>query len=401
MIDYPRLRDNSKYFLQELYRRYLQDETSLAASSLAYTSLLALVPLMAVLVTVFSAMPLFDDASRILQNFIFNNFVPASGAVVQEYISGFVEKVRSLTATLFLAVFLTSLLMMQTMEKALNRIFSTKPSGRFTKKLLMYWAVLTMGPLLVGGGIAMSSIVLQYSAFAGAKTFLLKILPLLTSAIGFFLIYLVVPNTKIKWRHALAGAIFAAILFELAKIGFTFYVAKIPTYQKVYGALAAIPLFLIWLYLSWNIILLGGTVTATLSSSRWRVRTRNYRSNQRFLVLLAILQQLRKANCEGLTLGYEAIYKDMTFVPDNELLAQLSWLIDQHIISLDNEGEYLLQKDLSHLSWREFYQAGDFKIPLQADEYFTEYQTLLDDFWKPKDNLLSHSLESILNQLEK
>jgi len=401
MADYQRFHDNSKYFVQELYRRYLQNETSLAASSLAYTSLLALVPLMAVLVTVFSAMPLFEDASITLQNFIFNNFVPASGEVIQTYILGFVEKVRSATATMFMAVFVTSLIMMQTMEKALNRIFSTKPSGRFTKKVLMYWAVLTMGPLLVGGGIAMSSIVLQYSAFAGVKTFLLKVLPLLTSTIGFFLIYLIVPNTKIKWRHALAGAIFSAVLFELAKMGFAFYVSAIPTYEKIYGALATIPLFLIWLFLSWNIVLLGGTVTATLSSSRWRVRTRDYRSNQRFLVLLTILQQLRKASYDGRTLGYEDIYKSMTFVPDNELTAQLSWLLDQHIISLDNEGDYLLQKDLSYLSWREFYTAGDFKIPLQADQYFVEYQTLLDDFWKPKDNLLSHSLESILKQLEK
>ena len=288
MADYQRLRDNSKYFIQELFRRYIQDEVALAAGSLAYTSLLALVPLMAVLVTVFSAMPLFEDASEMLQDFIFQNFVPTSGEILQTHILGFVEKVRSLTVTMFLAVFVTSLLLMQTMEKALNRIFATKPSGRFMKKVLMYWAVLTMGPLLVGGGIAMSSSVLQYSAFAGAKTFLLKVMPVLASTVGFFLIYLVVPNTKIKWRHALAGAVFAAILFELAKLAFTFYVTKIPTYEKVYGALATVPLFLIWLYVSWNIILLGGTMTATLSSSKWRVRTRQYRTEQRFVLLLAI-----------------------------------------------------------------------------------------------------------------
>ncbi len=401
MIDYQRFYVNSKYFTYELYCRYVQNETSLAASSLAYTSLLALVPLMAVLVTVFSAMPLFEDASEILQNFIFQNFVPTSGEVIQTYIIGFVDKVRGLTVPMFIAVFVTSLLMMQTMEKALNRIFATKPSGRFSTKIIMYWAVLTMGPLLVGGGIAISSMVLQYSAFAGVKTFLLKMLPLLSSAVGFFLIYLVVPNIKVKWRHALAGALFAAILFELAKIGFTFYVSKIPSYEKVYGALATIPLFLIWLFLSWNIVLLGGTVTATLSSSRWRVRTRDYRINQRFLVLLAILQQLRKASHKGNTLSYEDLYKELSFVPDNELAAQLSWLLEQHIISLDNDGAYLLQRDLTCLSWREFYHAGSFKVPLQADQYFVEYQSLLDEFWKPKDNLLSHSLESILNQLEK
>lgn len=400
MADYQRLRDNSKYFLQELYKRYIKDETSLAASSLAYTSLLALVPLMAVLVTVFSAMPIFEDASATLQNFIFQNFVPTSGEVIQTYILGFVDKVRSLTATMFLAVFVTSLLMMQTMEKALNRIFASKPSGRFMKKVLMYWAVLTMGPLLVGGGIAMSSMVLQNSAFAGVQTFLLKALPLLASTVGFFLIYLIVPNTKVKWRHALAGAIFAAVLFELAKIGFTFYVSKIPTYEKVYGALATIPLFLIWLYLSWNIVLLGGTMTATLSSSKWRVRTRSYRKEQRFVLLLALLKKLRAAQKQGQTLSYQQLADDFSFVPDNELTTQLSWLLDEHIASLDNDGDYLLQRDLVHLSWREFYKRGDFKIPLEADAYFSEFQPLLDEFWQPKDNLLTKSLDTILEQTE-
>ena len=401
MTDYQRLKDNSKYFVQELFRRYIKDEVPLAASALAYTSLLALVPLMAVLVTVFSAMPLFEEASKMLQDFIFKNFVPTSGEVLQTHILGFVEKVRSLTATMFMAVFVTSLLLMQTMEKALNRIFASKPSGRFLKKVLMYWAVLTMGPLLVGGGIAMSSSVLQYSTFAGVKEFLLKVLPVITSTVGFFLVYLVVPNAKIKWRHALAGAVFAAVLFEVAKVAFTFYVTTIPTYEKVYGALATIPLFLIWLYFSWNIILLGGTVTATLSSSKWRVRTRQYRTEQRFILLLFVLKMLRKAHIKGETLSYQAMADRLSFVPDNELAAQLAWLESEHIISINNDGEYLLQKDLTRLSGREFYKRGGFKIPLEADAYFADFQSILDEFWQPKDNLLSQSMDSILEQTEK
>ena len=400
MTDYQRLKDNSKYFVQELFRRYIKDEVPLAAGALAYTSLLALVPLMAVLVTVFSAMPLFEEASKMLQDFIFKNFVPTSGEVLQTHILGFVEKVRSLTATMFMAVFVTSLLLMQTMEKALNRIFASKPSGRFLKKVLMYWAVLTMGPLLVGGGIAMSSSVLQYSTFAGVKEFLLKVLPVITSTVGFFLVYLVVPNAKVKWRHALAGAVFAAVLFEVAKVAFTFYVTTIPTYEKVYGALATIPLFLIWLYFSWNIILLGGTVTATLSSSKWRVRTRQYRTEQRFILLLFVLKMLRKAHIKGETLSYQAMADQLSFVPDNELAAQLAWLESEHIISINNDGEYLLQKDLTRLSGREFYKRGGFKIPLEADAYFADFQSILDEFWQPKDNLLSQSMDSILEQTE-
>ncbi len=255
---------NLKRFTLEVMRRYREDETSLAASSLAYTALLSLVPFMSVLITVFSAMPLFEDASQKLQDFIFENFVPTTGAVIQTYIIGFVDKARGLTVTMFLAVFVTSILMMHTMEKALNRIFDSKASGRFRTKLMMYWAVLTMGPLLVGGGIALSSIMFQYSALAGFKSFVMKTLPIMTSTVGFFLIYLVVPNRKVKFKNALIGAIFSAVCFELAKKGFALYVTSIPSYQKVYGALATIPLFLIWMFLSWNIILLGGTITATL-----------------------------------------------------------------------------------------------------------------------------------------
>ena len=138
MNNVTRFAINFKNFIFEVARRYRDDETSLAASSLAYTALLSLVPFMSVMVTVFSAMPLFEDASKQLQNFIFQNFVPTSGAVVQEYILGFVDKARGLTVTMFLAVFVTSILMMHTMEKALNRIFDSKASRRFRTKLMMY-----------------------------------------------------------------------------------------------------------------------------------------------------------------------------------------------------------------------------------------------------------------------
>jgi len=309
MKEVTRFAVNLKNFTFEVMRRYRDDETSLAASSLAYTALLSLVPFMSVLITVFSAMPLFEEASQQLQDFIFQNFVPTTGAVIQEYIIGFVEKARGLTVTMFLAVFVTSILMMHTMEKALNRIFDTKATVRFQRKVLMYWAMLTMGPLLVGGGIALSSLVFKHSALASVKGLLIKVLPIISAMVAFFLIYYIVPNRKVKWRNALIGALFSAICFELAKKGFALYVTSIPSYQKVYGTLATIPLFLIWMFLSWNIILLGGTITATLETSRWRLHVQNYRTNERLLMVIDILKLLWEGSQQGKTVSLGVIYQ--------------------------------------------------------------------------------------------
>lgn len=384
--------NQGKAFVLEVARRYRDDETSLAASSLAYTALLSLVPFMSVLVTVFSAMPLFENASQTLQDFIFQNFVPATGEVIQDYIAQFVDKARGLTVSMSLAVFVTSILMMHTMEKALNRTFDCQPAGSLMKKVTLYWTALTLGPLLIGGGIAMSSIIFKYSALASAKTLVLKILPVLSSAAGFFVIYLFVPNRKINWRYALVGALFAAICFELAKKGFALYVTTVPSYQKIYGALASVPLFLIWTFVSWNIILIGGTIIATLESSRWRSHVQHYHKNQRFLLILEILNLLWEASQDGHTLSHEQLTHQVYFVPDDELSQQLEWLSVNKLITTNQDGEYLLRQDLSQLKLKDLYRKGQFKLPLKAEIYFQKHQKVLDECWSSVDTLLNQPL---------
>ena len=381
-------------------RRFVEDETSLAASSLAYTSLLSLVPLMSVLVTVFSAFPLFETISLQIQDFIFNNFVPSTGNVVQEYISDFVAKARGLSVSMAIAVFVTSILMMNTMEKALNRIFDTKPSGNLIQKIIMYWAVLTMGPVLVGGGIAMTSVILNYSAFAGMKSFILKTLPVIASMTAFFLIYLIVPNRKVKWRSALIGAIMAAIFFEFAKRGFAWYVATIPSYQKVYGALATIPLFLLWLYVSWTIILLGGTLAATLESTRWRGSVQEYNHNYRFLVVLDILKRLWSASRKGECISPLHLHNCMPTVPDDVITETADWLEKQRLIERNQLGDYLLLQDLSAISLGEVYVKGRFTLPHVTTEQFVDYQSLVDKLWSQVQDDMNQSVEHVFLELK-
>ena len=390
-----------KRFVKEVIHQFIINETSLSASSLAYTSLLSLVPFMAVLVTVFSAFPMFEDFSGQVQDFIFSNFVPTSGEIVQDYIAGFVEKSRNLNFTMPLFVFVTSIMMMYTMEKALNRIWDTKPSGNLIKKTIMYWTVLTMGPLLVVGGLVLTSYMFAYSGFAGVKVYLLKFLPIIASSVGFFLIYLIVPNRKVNWKSAIVGALVAAVLFEIAKRGFAWYVTTFPSFTRIYGTLATIPIFLIWVFLSWNIILLGGTIAATLETSRWRGHVQSYTGSQRFLVILDILYRLYHASIKGRTVPLNEIFNAMYTVPDNEINKQLVWLEEHKLIQVNQEGDYVLLQDLDSISISNLYLLGKFSLPKAASKNFEFFEPLLNKIWSKLNPQMKNSVKTLFKQLEK
>ena len=389
-----------RLFIKEVGRQFVVNETSLSASSLAYTSLLSLVPFMTVLVTIFAAFPQFGNISDQIQDFIFSNFVPTSGEVVQEYINSFVDKSRNLKLSMSLFVFVTSIMMMYTMEKALNRIWDAKPSGNIIKKIVMYWTVLTMGPLLVGGGLALTSYMFSYTGLEGIKVYLLKALPILASTFGFFLIYLIVPNRKVNWKSAIMGAVVAAVLFEMAKRGFAWYVTTFPSYQKIYGTLATIPIFLLWVYLSWNIILLGGTIAATLETSRWRDHVQNYSGNQRFLVVFEILHQLYISSRKGQTLSLHEIFSRLNNVPDDELLKQLDWLEENNIIQLNQDGDYILLRDLDSISIGKLYVLGKFSFPITSTN-FENFEPFLRKIWSKIFPDMKQTVKSVFKQIEK
>jgi len=393
--------DTFRRFIKEVGRQFVENETALSASSLAYTTLLSLVPFMTVLVTIFAAFPQFGDVSSQIQDFVFSNFVPTAGEVVQEYINGFVDKSRNLKLSMSLFVFVTSIMMMYTMEKALNRIWDSKPSGNVIKKILIYWTVLTMGPLLVGGGLALTSYMFSYSGLAGIKIYLLKFLPIMASTVGFFLIYLIVPNRKVSWKSAIIGAIVAAILFEMAKRGFAWYITTFPSYQRVYGTLATIPIFLFWVYLSWNIILLGGTIAATLETSRWRGRVQDYTGNHRLLVILDVLYQLWHASKKGTTISLHEIFSHLENVPDNELHEQLDWLEDNNIIQVNQEGDYVLLRDLDSISVGKLYTMGRFSLPTTASKNFEFFEPFIQEIWSKIFPDMKKSVKSVFKQLEK
>lgn len=261
--------NTSKLFLTGFVRRCGQDKINVSAGHLAYVSLLSLVPFIMVFFTILSAFPAFANVRADLENFVFANFVPHAGDVVQKYMTEFVGNASQMGAVSILSLVVVALLLISNIDKTLNQIWHTKSDRPAIYTFAMYWMVLTLAPLLIGSSVALSSYLVGLANFAenytpGITTLMLGIVPFLTSIAAFFIVYMVVPNKTIKPRYALSGALVAALLFDLSKKGFALYVAGFPSYQVIYGAMAVVPILFVWVYLSWIIVLVGAEFTREL-----------------------------------------------------------------------------------------------------------------------------------------
>lgn len=247
----------------------LTENTMNMAASLSYTSLLALVPLATVMLSMFSIFPVFSNWSDHVQAFIYNNLVPAAGDIIKVNIDSFVKKAGRLTTFGLIFLMVTALMMLSTIENSLNRIWRVHKGRSFSQRVLVYWAMLSLGPLLIGSGLSITSYLATSTSLkvlnGGVMSALgVNLLPFLFECTAFVMSYLLVPNCKVKITHALIGGIIAAFLFQIAKKGFTIYVTTFNTYEVIYGALATLPIFLIWIFVSWCVFLLGAQIAAAL-----------------------------------------------------------------------------------------------------------------------------------------
>ncbi|HAI49447.1 virulence factor BrkB family protein [Atlantibacter hermannii] len=254
-----------------LWERIDQDNMTTLAGNLAYVSLLSLVPLVAVVFALFAAFPMFSDVSIQLRHFIFANFMPATGDIIQRYIEQFVANSNKMTAVGACGLIVTALLLMYAIDSALNTIWRSKRARPKVYSFAVYWMILTLGPLLAGASLVISSYLLSLRWVSGFDSLIdnvLRIFPLLLSWLAFWLLYSIVPTTRVPARDALVGSLVAALLFELGKKGFALYITMFPSYQLIYGVLAVIPILFVWVYWTWCIVLLGAEITVTLGDYR-------------------------------------------------------------------------------------------------------------------------------------
>ncbi len=245
------------------------DKITVSAGHLAYVSLLSLVPFIMVFFTILSAFPAFAEVRGELENLVFESFIPTRSGQVQGHIADFVDNASGMGGVGVLSLVVVALMLISNIDKTLNRIWDATNVRPVVYTFAIYWMVLTLGPLLMGASVIVSSYLVGLANFAeeysfGLTTMLLKVVPFITSVCAFFLVYMLVPVKRIDAKHAAAGACVAAVLFELSKKGFAFYVTAFPSYQVIYGALAVIPILFVWVYLSWIVVLVGAEFTRTL-----------------------------------------------------------------------------------------------------------------------------------------
>jgi membrane protein len=296
--------------LRTLLRRFQEDRLGVTASSLTFTTLISLVPLVTVMLAIFSAFPMFSQFQVSLQTYFLQTLVPDSIArPVLSALTQFASKASRLGGAGLTVLVFTAITLMLTIDRTLNAIWRVRQPRPIAQRVLVYWTAATLGPLLLGASLTITSYALSASrglvgALPGGVSVLLNLGEFGLLVVGIAGLFHYVPNTEVRWRHAFAGAVFVAVGFELAKKVLGWYLASIPSYSVVYGAFATVPIFLVWLYLGWVIVLLGAVIAAYAPSLQMRVVGLPDTPGRRFELALAVLRLLRGARVEpahGLT----------------------------------------------------------------------------------------------------
>ncbi|MBL8360659.1 MAG: YihY family inner membrane protein [Rubrivivax sp.] len=331
--------------LRTLRERFREDRLGLTASSLTFTTLIALVPLVTVMLAVFSAFPMFASFQSGLENYFLQALVPDNIArPVLRALTQFAAKARDMGSLGLALLVTTAIALMLTIDRTLNAIWRVRRPRPLGQRVLVYWAALTLGPLVIGVSLTMASYAL--SASKGLVNTLPGGLALAFDSIEFALValamaglYHYMPNTSVRWRHAWAGALFVAVALELAKKGLAWYVATVPGISVIYGAFATLPILLLWIYLVWVIVLLGAVIAAYAPSLQMGIRRPDVAPGSAFELALQLLRALADARGSGLhglalhqmaeTLRLDPLHVEATL----ETLMRLDW-----VARLDEEG---------------------------------------------------------------
>ncbi len=364
-------RDRIGSFGRFVWQRFVDDKCFETAGALSYTTLVSLVPLTVAVFAMFSAFPVFQPARDTLVNFVFHNFVPAAGEAVQTTMLGFAANASKLTGISILVMLFSALAMMISIEDRLNRIWRVHVARGWGSRLLLYWTALTLGPILVVGGIALTSYVTampllhgaigQFGALTGA---LLRTLPFVVTFFTLWLMYTAIPSCPVSRRDAAIGAVLGALLFEVARWGFTVFVQHAQTYQQVYGVLAAIPIFLLWIYLSWVIVILAASVAASMAAFEYHPSTQALPPGAEFLGLLVVVGQFVDAQRRGQSVDPATVRAQASCLRTASITGYFEVLQRADVIQPAASGGWLLMRALDSTDLLRIYRHSDYRLPL-------------------------------------
>lgn len=387
-------------FIRFVLKHFIQDDCPYIASALAFTSLLGVVPLMSVSLAAFSTFPIFEGFAEPLQNFIFDNFVPTTGKIIQVYLQQFTSQVSKLSVWGIIFLLITALLMLFTIERAMNKIWRVSSGRHGVSAFLLYWSILSLAPILIGLSIAISSYLFSTTLLLDNPVLsrVIHYSPFFLSLAGFVFLYTIVPNCPVKIRHAFGGGLIAAILFETAKQGFAYYLIRFDMYELLYGAFAIVPIFFIWVYWVWIITLLGAEISYAFSVHHQR---RSGQSLDGFSHALLWLHELWIAHQkgEGLTLNDLIDASSQPFAVDADEM--INALIHHQLIHSTADGHYMLSRDLTPISLYDLSQLLPYRLPTHF-ELQNPHSALIEQWkkaFRKNDIELQKSLNISLEQL--
>jgi membrane protein len=389
-------------FLAHVFKRFNQDRCLQIASTLTFTTLLALVPLVAITLALMAAFPVFSGLGEQIHAFLLANMLPEkAGKVITGYIDEFSSRAGRLTALGTAVLAVAAFMMMFTIEGAFNSIWRVSRPRPLAQRILIYWATLTLGPVLIGVSLSMTSYIVGASLglsrqvpFAGSA--ILGFVPFVLTCAAFTLLYYIVPNRSVRPRHALIGGLVAALAFEIMKRSFALYIANFPTYTLVYGAFAVIPIFLLWIYLSWVVIVIGALIAALVPDFAALREVARRPSESGFAEALALLLVLARAQQgpELLELGQIAERASLT---GDRTESQLERMVARGWVSRSAGNRYGLVCDTERLLVAEVYR--EFVLDGKASsgaESSKALRALLEQFAARVDEALNLPLKQLL-----
>ena len=340
-----------------LRNRFREDRMGLTASSLTFTTSIALVPFFTVALAVFTAFPMFSTLQIALQAWLVRSLIPDNiSRQVLGYLTQFSGEASKLGGAGLAVLLVTAIALILTIDRTLNSIWRVRKPRPLAQRVLIYWAAITLGPLVLGASLAVTSYVVSASSglvgvLPVSVRFVLDVAQFFLVAGGMAALYRYVPNTYVKWGHAFAGGLFVAAGLEIGKKVLGAYLTAVPTYSMVYGAFAALPILLVWIYVSWVIVLMGAVIAAYLPSLLAGVTRRGSAHGWHFQLAIEILQLLDKARTTA-RLGVSASelaelleIDVLQFEPVLETLVELDWIGQLNDAEGNAESRYVLLAD--------------------------------------------------------
>ena len=360
-------RERLVMFGRFLWGRFLQDRCFESAGALAYTTVFALLPFVAVVMALLSAFPAFQDSTRSVIHFVFLNFAPPSARVFEPRLVQFALTAQNLTALGVIALVVSILLTMWSIEQAFNRIWRVPSARPKLVRFLIYWTLLTLGSLVTVAALTATSTLFSVPSLAGIEAQnlgeqLLRYLPEVVELVAFTAAYWLIPHRTIQFRFAFIGGVFATFLFESSKWGLAIYLRG-ASFEQLYGAIAVVPIILVWVYVSWLSVLFGASLAASLGSFRYQPRALRLSPGAEFYGLLRLLARFDEARRDGLGLHLAEIKQREPGLTDELLQWMVSELCLMNIIQRGESGAWLLSRDLASVTLKELYEHMRLRVP--------------------------------------